>query len=90
MKTEDYVIIIVGIVTDRNQVEISYTNNTPEHGVSIKVINSDRDLVKSFDHLATADKGFVNFDANGLPPGTYHCDITLNNEVKDSRSFAIV
>ncbi|PSK88153.1 hypothetical protein [Taibaiella chishuiensis] len=89
MKTEDYVIIVVCVTVEQNKVEITYANNTPEPGISIKVIDSDRKPVKSFDHLAQADKGIVSFDAAGLPPGTYHCDITLDNEVKDSRSFAI-
>lgn len=89
MKTEDYVIIIVCVTVENDQVEITYTNNTPEHGISIKVIDSNRNPVKSFDHLETADKGTVTFSSAGLEPGTYHTDITLNNEVKDSRSFAL-
>lgn len=89
MKTEDYVIIIVGVTVENNQVEINYTNNTPEHGISIKVMDSDRNAVKSFDHLDQADKGSVTFDGSSLQPGSYHCDITLNNEIRDSRSFSI-
>ena len=89
MKTEDYVIIVVCVTVDQNKVEITYTQNTPEPGVSVKVIDSDRNPVKSFDHLPKADNGVLRFDATGLRPGTYHCDITLDNEVKDSRSFAI-
>ncbi len=89
MKTEDYVIIIVGVTVENGQVEITYTNNTPEHGISIKVIDADRNPVKSFDHLGQAEKGTVTFDSRNLESGTYHCDITLNNEVRDSRSFAI-
>lgn len=89
MKTEDYVIIVVCVTVDQNKVEITYSQNTPEPGISVTVIDSDRNPVKSFDHLPKADKGILSFDATGLRPGAYHCDITLNNEVRDSRSFAI-
>ena len=89
MKTEDYVIIIVCVTVENGQVEITYTNNTPEHGISIKVFDSNRNAVKSFDHLEQAEKGTVTFSTGDLEPGSYHCDITLNNEIRDSRSFAI-
>jgi len=89
MRTEEYIIILVGVVADNNQVRITYTSNAPESNTSIKLTYSNGKIVKTFNQVKPADKGVLTTPAEGLMPGSYTCDITVDGQVRDSKVFVI-
>jgi hypothetical protein len=89
MRTEEYIIILVGVVADNNQVRITYTSNAPENSTSIKLTYSNGKIVKTFNQVKPADKGLLTTPTEGLMPGSYTCDITVDGQVRDSKVFVI-
>lgn len=88
MKTEEYIIILVGVTADTKDVTIVYSSNSP-NDVSVKVTDSNRRPVKTFDHLGLAEQAVLTFPTGGLQPGTYTCAIYENGQEKDSKQFNI-
>lgn len=89
MRTEEYIIILVGVVADSNQVQITYTSNAPESNTSIRLTYSNGKIVKTFSQVKPSEKGVLTTSAEGLMPGSYTCDITVDGQVRDSKVFVI-
>ncbi|WP_118976054.1 hypothetical protein [Taibaiella koreensis] len=88
MKTEEYIIILVGVTADDKEVTIVYSSDS-RNEVSVKVSYSSGKTVKTFEHIAPAEQGVLTFPSSGLMPGTYTCAIYENGTERDSRSFNI-
>jgi hypothetical protein len=89
MRTEEYIIILVGVVADNNQVQITYTSNAPESNTSIKLTYSNGKTVKTFAQVKPAEKGVLTTSSEGFMPGSYTCDIAVDGQVRDSKVFVI-
>ena len=89
MRTEEYIIILVGVVADQNQIRIVYTSTAPENHTSIRITYSNGKEINMIQHIKQAQNGVLTLPAQGLLPGTYTCDIALDNEVRDSKKFSI-
>jgi hypothetical protein len=89
MRTEEYIIILVGVVTSMEKIEIIYSSNAPENRTTIKVIYSNGQTVKVFDNVKETDRGVLTMPAAGLMPGTYTCTIAVDNGAKDSKEFVV-
>jgi flagellar hook assembly protein FlgD len=89
MRTEEYIIILVGVVAENNEVRITYTSNAPESKVSIKLVYSNGKTVKTFDQVKPDVKGVLTTSSEGFMPGSYTCAILVDGQVRDSKIFAI-
>jgi hypothetical protein len=89
MRTEEYIIILVGVVADQGQVLITYTSNAPDSHTTITVSYSNGMTIHSFHQVKPADKGVLTFPTTDLMPGSYTCEIALDGAVKDSKKFVI-
>ncbi len=89
MKTEEYIIILVGVVADSRDVIITYTSNAVENDVSIQVSDEGGKIIKTFTNLPAAEGGVVRMPVTGLKPGNYTCAISRNGITRDSRIFSI-
>lgn len=89
MKTEEYIIILVGVTADDHEIRITYSSNSPRNDVSVKISYSNGMTIHSFDQLRSTDKGLLSFPLAGLLPGTYQCTILENGVVKDSKSVQL-
>lgn len=89
MRTEEYIIILVGVVADQDQIMITYSSNAPENNTTIRVTYSNGKEIKVFDHVKIADHGVLSMPAEGLMPGTYTCTIMVDGVEKDSKQFVL-
>jgi hypothetical protein len=90
MRTEDYIIIIIAVTSDSQNITITYTSTAFEGEVSVNIVYSNQQVITTFEHIKYAEKGTLTFPTAGLLPGTYTCNIKMNGIIKDSRSFSIV
>lgn len=88
MKTDEYIIILVGVTVDDKDVTITYSSNSV-NDVSVKIVYSNGKTIKTFDHVQSTEQGTLTCPVQGLAPGTYTCAIYENGQQKDSRSFSI-
>ncbi|WP_118950243.1 hypothetical protein [Taibaiella helva] len=88
MKTEEYIIILVGVTADNKEVTIVYSSNS-HNDVSVGVTYSNGKPIKTFEHLSPAEQAVLTFPVEGLLPGTYTCAIYENGEERDSKQFNI-
>lgn len=89
MKTEEYIIILVGVVAQQNQIVITYTSNAPESTTSIRLTYGNGQTIKTFLPLSKAERGVLYVATQGLMPGTYTCSIYDHNTEKDSKTVLI-
>lgn len=89
MRTEEYIIILVGVVAGSDQIKITYTSNAPETNTSVRVVYSNGKTIKTFDHVKAANQGIITLPAQDLMPGSYTCEIALDGNIRDSRKFVI-
>ncbi|MEZ5198737.1 MAG: T9SS type A sorting domain-containing protein, partial [Bacteroidales bacterium] len=59
--------------------------------VTISIVDNSGKLIKTYNKI-TIEKGahYVEFDAEGLPPGIYFYSIEVNGKLSDSKKMAIV
>lgn len=89
MRTEEYIIILVGIVADSKEVTITYTSNSPQNNVSVRVTYSNGKTIKQFEQVREAVNGTLRFSSEGLFPGTYTCSILVDGAERDSKTFSL-
>lgn len=89
MRTEEYIIILVGVVADKDQVQITYTSNAPESHTTITVSYSNGMTVQRFNPVKPAEKGVLTFSATDLMPGSYTCEIAVDGAARDSKKLVI-
>ncbi|RYG30966.1 MAG: hypothetical protein EOO01_36035 [Chitinophagaceae bacterium] len=89
MRTEEYIIILAGVVAADNQLTITYSSNAPEDLCSIRVTDDKGKECGRFDRVRPADKGIVTMPLTGLQAGNYTCEISHGGRVSDSRTFVV-
>lgn len=89
MRTEEYIIILVGVVAGQEQIDIIYTSNAPENITSIRIMYNNGKIIQTFDRVKSAERGQLTFPVTGLMPGSYTCSISVDHEIKDSKKFVI-
>lgn len=89
MRTEEYIIILVGITANDQEVVITYTSEAQNDNVSVQITYSNGKIIKTFEHVKNAANGVLTFPAEGLLPGSYTCTILENGRARDSKGFSI-
>lgn len=89
MRTEEYIIILVGVTATDKEIQIAYSSNSPKNDVTVKISYSNGMTLKTFDQVQAAEKGVLLFPSAGLLPGTYTCTISEDGKVRDAKTVAV-
>ncbi len=89
MRTEEYIIILVGVVATDQEIAITYTSDSPKSDVSVQVVYSNGKIIKTFEHIKQATKGVLTLPTEGLFTGSYTCTISEDGQERDSKNFSI-
>ena len=89
MRTEEYIIILVGVTANDHEVAITYTSTSHQSNVSVVVTYSNGMTIKTFNQIKNVANGVLTFSTAGLFPGTYTCAILEDGEERDSKTFSI-
>lgn len=89
MKTEEYIIILVGVTANDQEVTIRYTSEAHHSNVSIQVTYSNGKVIKTFEQVKNVTNGILSFSAEGLFPGSYTCTILESGRERGKIGFSI-
>lgn len=89
MRTEEYIIILVGVTANDQEVTITYTSTSHQSNVSVVVTYSNGMTIKAFNQIKNVANGVLTLPVAGLFPGTYTCSILEDGEERDSKAFSI-
>jgi|GEM_PF-1401638 len=89
MRTEDYIIIIISALIQNGKFEVLYNSNVYEGNLSLRISSQTGRVIHTAENLKGGERIKVNFDAEGLAPGTYICEIFIDGTLMDSKTVKL-
>jgi|GEM_PF-2024146 len=86
MKTEEYIIILVGYAPDHKEISITYNAKGP---VVARIEDHEGAISGETEPLPAGLKQICSLPASGWNSGSYTCHLVLDGKIMDSKPFDI-